>query len=159
MKELTLIFVHLTMIVPLTGCFSSQEQESLKSIVSKSPFNMDRDGRSDELVFRSNMTFDYKKVSDYYLQYESVENGKYERVESYSYTYNGDWGYKGKSKVTIYKLIDLSFIRESDGVIKSFNMYFVEHDGLYYTYSRETAPDRDEIRSGTYGVRWYSMNK
>ena len=150
-----ILFVPL-LVLSLAGCFSSQEQESLKTIVNKSPFNMDRDGKSDELVFRSNMTFDYKKVSDYYINYDSVENGKYECVESYSYTWEGDWGYKGKSKITIYKLIDLSFTRVSDGVMKTFNMYFVDQDGLYYTYSREYAPSQDDIKSAL-GVRWYSQ--
>ena len=45
-----ILFVPL-LALSLAGCFSSQEQESLKTIVSKSPFNMDRDGKSDELVF------------------------------------------------------------------------------------------------------------
>ena len=151
----TLLFIPL-LALSLTGCFTSQEQESLNKIVSKSPFNMDKDGKSDELVFRSDMTFDYKKVSDYYVNYDSVENGKYECVETYSYNWEGDWGYKGKTNITVFKLIDLSFTRVSDGVSKTFNMYFVEQDGLYYSYSREYSPSRDDIKSAL-GVRWYSQ--
>ena len=85
-----------------------------------------------------------------------MENGKYECVEAYSYSWEGDWGYKGKSKITVYKLTDLSFTRVSDGVTKTFNMYFVDQDGLYYTYSREYAPTQDDIKSAL-GVRWYSQ--
>ena len=154
MKRILSLFIPLLLLTSLTGC-NNQEKESLKCIVSKSPFNMDRDGKSDALVFRSDMTFDYTKVSDYYLNFDSVKNGKYECVNSYTYSWEGNWGYKGKSKVTIYQLLDLSFTRESDEGTKTINFYFVDQDGLYYSYSREYMPEQSDIKNGLTGVRWY----
>ena len=141
----------------LTGCFSSGESKSLKTITDGSPFNTDRDGKGDELVFRSDKTFDYRlNIKDEYTKLTDVDNGTFALVDSGSYSWQGNWGSHGTSKFYIYQLYDLSYKLERNGGEVTINFYFVDNDGFFYSYIQELTPVAADIKNGLKGTRWFA---
>lgn len=154
MRKVAILFVPLFLMSCLTGCFESGEQKSLKKILEYQLFYQDRDYKSDALIFKKDNKFDYH-YSDPAEQANNIDDGTFEYVGGGTYSWSGDWGYKGKSSYYIYRLNEKNFIREVDGNPKTYYMYFIHHDGLFYTYNREQEPTQEEIRDGTKGIRWY----
>ena len=155
MKKLIQLFIPVILLGTLSGCFSNQEKDSLNQLVEKSPLYMDRDGKTDELIIRSDMTFDYHHITNYYEHLTDVENGTIELITTGSYGYSGNWGYKGTAKYCVYQMKELSYQMLDGDQNYSYHFYFVNHDGLFYSYVRREPPQQEDIKNGLTGVRWY----